>query len=570
MELIAPTQRRYLPADFNAGDRSTVERVFDELASRELADAVALEHWLRDLSELEAVLSEEGAWRYIRMTCDTRDQRATEAYQVFMNDVQPLVEERMDKLNRKLVASPYVDALSSGGYPVYLRGLREQVRIFREANVPLQTELRNLAQEYSTTIGAMNVEWKGETMTLPKATALLEGTNRSEREGIFRTIANRRLQDRLKLDDLYSRMLVLRQQVASNAGFQNYRDYAYAALGRFDHTPGDAYAFHEAVERSVVPLVERMERDRMQSLGLHELRPWDLQVDPSGKPPLRPFADADQLLALAVDVFGRLDPYFAECLTAMRKMGRVDLGSRAGKAPGGYNYPLYETGAPFIFMNAVGTSDDVVTMLHEGGHAVHSFLSHSLPLTGFKSFPSEVAELASMGMELLTMDHWNLIYPDPVDLRRAKRDQLERVLSILPWVATIDAFQHAVHLNPLWSVEERAKAWVDIHARFSGSVVDWSRLDEQRASLWHKQLHLFELPFYYLEYGIAQLGAIGLWLNYRKDAKAAIEAYIGALSLGYTRTLPEIYAAAGVKLDFSPEHVSRLAAEVAEELERLG
>lgn len=570
MGVITPAQRRYLPVDFSAGDRDAVVRVFDELDRRTIGDPAEFEHWLRDLSELEAALSEEGAWRYIRMTCDTRDDQASSAYQAFMNEVQPLAEERMDGLHRKLVGSPFLDTLRDDGFAVYLRGLRQQVLIFREANVPLQTELRNLAQEYSATIGAMNVEWQGETMTLPKAAALLEGTDRAEREGVFRITASRRLKDRDRLDDLYSRMLLVRQQVATNAGFLNYRDYAYAALGRFDHTPSDAYAFHDAVEHAVVPVVERMERARKSSLGLQALRPWDLNTDPSGKPPLRPFADGDELLGLATVVFGRLDPYFAECLATMKEMGRLDLSSRDGKAPGGYNYPLYETGAPFIFMNAVGTTDDVVTMLHEGGHAVHSFLAHRLPLTGFKSFPSEIAELASMGMELLTMDHWHLIYSDPEDLRRAKRDQLERVLSILPWVATIDAFQHAVHLNPSWTVEERAKEWMSIHARFSGSVVDWGGLDEPRASLWHKQLHLFELPFYYLEYGIAQLGAIGLWMNYRKEPKATVEAYVRALKLGYTKPLPEIYRAAGIRLDFTAQHVSRLAGEVAEELERLG
>lgn len=570
MGALARAQRHFLRADFQSGDRESVSRVFDELLARQLHDLTELGAWLRDLSEFEAVLSEEGAWRYIRMTCDTRDEQASRRYQEFMNEVQPVVEERMDKLHRKLVAIPFVGELKEPGYAVYLRGLREQVRIFRESNVPLQTELRNLAQEYSATIGAMNVEWKGELITLPKAGALLESTDRDDRETAFRLIAARRLQDREKLDGLYSRMLSVRQEVAKNAGFVNYRDYAYASLGRFDHSPEDANAFHRAVEQAVVPVVERLEQERKTALGVQQLRPWDLQVDASGEPPLRPFSDGDELLTLATAVFERLDPYFAECLTTMKAMGRLDLSSRSGKAPGGYNYPLYETGAPFIFMNAVGTADDVVTMLHEGGHAVHSFLTHPLPITGFKSFPSEVAELASMGMELLTMDHWDLIYRDPEELRRAKRDQLERVLTILPWVATIDAFQHAVHLHPDWTVEQRAAEWMRIHARFTGSVVDWTGLEEQRASLWHKQLHLFELPFYYIEYGIAQLGAVGLWLNHRADPKAAVAAYIRALKLGYTKPLPEIYAEAGVRFDFSPEHVSRLTQEVMNELDRLG
>ncbi|MBK9176095.1 MAG: M3 family oligoendopeptidase [Flavobacteriales bacterium] len=570
MEMLAPVTRRYLPESVALGDRAAVSQLFEELIAREFGGAAELEQWLLDLSELEAALSEEGAWRYIRMTCDTRDEAATQRYQAFVNEVLPLVEERMDKLHRKLVASPFVGDLRGEGYAVYLRGLREQIRIFREANVPLQTELRNLAQIYSATIGAMNVEWKGETVTLPRAGALLEETDRSVREEAYRLIAARRMQDQEKLNDLYHRMIGIRHQVSANAGFSNYRDYAYAALGRFDHAPADAEAFHQSVERAVVPVVERLEQERSLSLGLDALRPWDLQVDPTGQSPLRPFASSDELIALATTVFDKLHPYFGDCLRTMQRAGRLDLGSREGKAPGGYNYPLYETGAPFIFMNAVGTTDDVVTMLHEGGHAVHSFLSHPLPLTGFKSFPSEVAELASMGMELLTMDHWHLVYPDPADLRRARRDQLERVLSILPWVATIDAFQHEVHTHPEWMPAERTAAWVATYKRFSGNVVDWSGLEEQRSTLWHKQLHLFELPFYYIEYGIAQLGAIAIWRNYKRDPAAAVEAYVSALKLGYTRPLPAIYEAAGIRFDLSQAYVMELVKEVSAELEQLG
>ncbi|HRH38003.1 MAG TPA: M3 family oligoendopeptidase [Flavobacteriales bacterium] len=569
MSTLKPASRTFVAEGADLGDPVVVAGCFHQLDERAIADTNALEQWLKDLSELDAALSEEGAWRYIRMTLDTCNEQAATRYQRFVNDVMPMVEERTDKLHRKLMALPFVDRLAGEGYAVYFRGIREQLRIFREANVPLQAELRNLAQEYSTTIGAMSVEWKGETITLPKAAALLEGTDRTEREAAFKAIAQRRLQDADKLNTLFDAMVAKRNTIAANAGFTDFRDHTYSSLGRFDHTPADAIAFHESVEREVVPIVERLERERMQSLGLKKLRPWDLQVDPSGLPPLKPFNSDEQLIDLAENVFGKLDPYFSECIRTMRTNGRLDLGSRNGKAPGGYNYPLYETGAPFIFMNAVGTTDDVVTMFHEGGHAVHSFLTHPLPITGFKGFPSEVAELASMGMELLTMDHWHLVYPDPADLKRAKRDQMERVLSILPWVATVDSFQHAVYTHPQWSMEERTQAWVGAHSRFAGSVVDWSGLEKERAALWHKQLHIFELPFYYIEYAIAQLGAIGVWRNYKQDPKAAVEAYTNALKLGYTRTLPEIYAAAGVRFDFSRKHIAELASFVNGELDKL-
>jgi oligoendopeptidase F len=344
MEVLAQSPRTYLTAQAALGERAAVVSYFDELAERVIASVGELERWLKDLSELEAALSEEGAWRYIRMTLNTRDEIAAADYQKFVNEVLPLAEEATDKLHRKLMALPFVEDLQGDGYPVYLRGIREQLRIFREANVPLQTELRNLAQTYSTTIGAMSVEWKGETITLPKAAAVLESTDRVDREAIYRLMANRRLEDADKLDALFHDMVARRHTIALNAGAANFRDHSYNALGRFDHTPSDAIAFHASVEHEVVPIVERLERERMQSLCVDNLRPWDLQVDPSGKPPLRPFGSDAELIGLAETVFGKLHPYFSECVRTMRGMGRLDLGSRAGKAPGGYNYPLYETG----------------------------------------------------------------------------------------------------------------------------------------------------------------------------------------------------------------------------------
>ncbi|MBL7952227.1 MAG: M3 family oligoendopeptidase [Flavobacteriales bacterium] len=562
-------QRTYLPADLSIAVWADIAPYFEELESRDIGDSAALEHWLHDLSEVEAVVSEEGAWRYIRMTLDTRDAEMGASYQSFVSDVLPNVEQWTDKLQRRLMSLPQVSELNGEGYPVLLRGIHEQLRIYREANVGIQAELRTMAQEYSGIIGAMKVTWKGEEITLPKASAILESPDRSEREAVHRLINDRRGQDRDKLDELFQGMVAKRQVIARNAGFADFRDYMYSALGRFDHTPADAAAFHESVERDVVPVVDRLYRERKASLAVEALRPWDLAVDPSGKPPLRPFKDSDQLVDLTKKVFDKLDPWFAECIATMQQLGRLDLASREGKAPGGYNYPLYESGSPFIFMNAVGTTDDVITMVHEGGHAIHSFLTHPLALTGFKSFPSEVAELASMSMELLTMDHWHLIYPDPEDLRRAKRDQLERVLTILPWVATIDAFQHALYTHPEWSIAERSAQWVAVHERFSGTEVDWTGLDRDRSQLWQKQLHLFEVPFYYIEYAIAQLGAIGVWRNYKRDQQEAVKRYKAALALGYTKPLPEIYAAAGIRFDLSSAYVRELITFVNAELDAL-
>jgi oligoendopeptidase F len=561
--------RTYVASKLVVGGWDDVAHHFEELLHRKIGSVEDLRTWLQNFSELEAVVAEEGAWRYIRMTLDTRDEKAGARYQQFVGEVLPNVEQWTDKLHRRLVAEPLLDQVEGPGYAVLFRGIRAQLEVFREENVPLHAELRSMGQEYSGTIGGMTIAWNGGEITLPKAASILESTDRAEREQVFRAIAARRGQERDKLDLLFDRMVHKRHTVAVNAGFTNFRDYMYKAMGRFDHGPEDATAFHASVEHEVLPVVERLALERRTALGLDQLKPWDLSVDVSGKPPLRPFTSPDQLVDLTVAVFEKLDPYFASCIRSMQHQGRLDLASREGKAPGGYNYPLYESGAPFIFMNAVGTTDDVITMLHEGGHAVHSFLTHPLPLTGFKSFPSEVAELASMSMELLTMDHWSLIYPDADDLRRAKQDQLERVLTVLPWVATVDAFQHAIYTHPQWTSEQRTTAWTSIHGRFAGNVVDWNGLDQERSMLWQKQLHIFEVPFYYIEYGIAQLGAIALWRNYKEDPIGTVRSYGEALKLGYTRTLPEIYEAAGIRFDLSQAYVRELIAFVNAELDRL-
>jgi oligoendopeptidase F len=328
-------------------------------------------------------------------------------------------------------------------------------------------------------------------------------------------------------------------------------------------------AFHASVENEVLPVVKRLEEARRERLGLDALRPWDLAVDVSGEPPLRPFKDPDRLVDLTVEVFEKLDPYFAGCIRTMQKMGRLDLASREGKAPGGYNYPLYESGAPFIFMNATSTLRDLVTILHEGGHAVHSFLTQDLELNDFKNPPSEIAELASMAMELITMDHWDLFFANDEELKRAKKNHLEQIIETLPWVATIDKFQHWIYEHPNHTIADREKEWVKIYNSFTDQVTDWEGLEAIKSNLWQRQLHLFEVPLYYIEYAIAQLGAIAVWRNFKINPQKAIVDFTNALSLGYTRTIGEIYRTAGIRFDFSTDYVIELAKFINNEIGNL-
>ena len=558
--------RTFLPEDFNITTWDKLEPYFKELLDRGITSKADLERWLKDISELEAVVSEDACWRQINMTCDTENKALEEAFTYFCMHIQPHIQPYADKLNRKLIDTPFAKDLDQEKYFTYLRSIRKNIELFREANVPIQAEMSVLQQQFGVISGKMTVTVKGQEYTLQQAAKFLEDHDRKLREEVYRKINERRLQDRGELNNLYNTLIEKRDRIAKNAGFDNFRDYKFKELGRFDYTKEDCFQFHEAVKQHVLPLVDIIYAGKRKKLGLDSLRPWDLEAEPQGVEPLHPFKNGDDLLNKTIECFNELRPFFADCLKKMNEMKRLDLDSRKGKAPGGYNCPLAETGAPFIFMNAAGQTSDVTTMVHEGGHAVHSFLAHPLELSAFKEYPMEIAEVASMAMELFSMDHWQFFFSNKNDLNRAKSKELERVITIFPWIATIDKFQHWVYENPGHTEQERTEKWVEIMNEFSSSEVDFSGLDDYRKSSWQRQLHLFEVPFYYIEYGIAQLGAIGLWMQFKKNKEQALNNYINALSKGGTKTLPELYKAAGLEFNFSPDHIRDLMEFVKSEL----
>lgn len=561
--------RTFLPEDFKVTTWDTLQPYFEALKEREINNVQELEKWLRDMSELEAVISEDACWRQIRMTCDITDKSLEEAFAYFCMEIQPKLQPYADALNKKLLESPFVNELDPDLYKTYLRNVKKQVKLFREENIPIQAELSVMAQQYGVIAGKMTIKVNDREYTLQQAAKFLENSDRSLREEVFTKTAARRLEDRKALDDLYTGLILKRDQVAKNAGFANYRDYKFEELGRFDYTKEDAFQFHEAIKAHIVPLVQQILEKQKAKLQLDTLRPWDTEAEPVGVKPLEPFHTGEELVNKAIATFDELGPFFGDCLRVMKKMGRFDLESRNGKAPGGYNCPLAETGVPFIFMNAAGQMKDLTTMVHEGGHAVHSFLSHHLALSAFKEYPMEIAEVASMSMELFTMDSWNIFFDDETQLRRARLQQLERAITIFPWIATIDKFQHWIYEHPQHSTEERTAKWLEILKEFSPAVVDWSGHEDYRAITWQKQLHLFEVPFYYIEYGIAQLGAIAMWKQFKENKTQALDNYVQALSLGNTKTLPELYKAAGIKFDFSPAYVKELADFVKAEIEKI-
>ncbi len=563
--------RQFIDQDLIIDSWESIEQYFENLTSRKLETESDFKLWLSDQSELDAILEENAAWRYIKMTINTKAKALSDDYTFFISEIQPKIAPYEDLLNRKLNDSPFSNALSKedDSYKIMFRQVKKAIELYKEENVSIISEVAEEAQKFGALSAKQSIDYKGETLTMQKASVLLKETDEEVRKLVFNKIANRRRDDIEAFDDLFNSLLKKRHQVALNAGFDNFRDYKMVAMGRFDYSVQDCFNFHSSVKSEIVPLVKKIQQARLNKLGKDKFMPWDSDVDPEGKAPLKPFTDGKELLQGTIDMFNEIDPYFGDCLSTMNEMNHLDLESKDGKSPGGYNYPLYEIGVPFIFMNAVGSHRDLVTMVHEGGHAVHSFLSRELELTGFKSLPSEVAELASMSMELLSMEKWKRFYPDPTNLNRAKKEQLETTLKLLPWISQVDEFQHWLYVNFDHTNEERTAKWVELSSEYGTGLTNWENNEDILATSWQRQLHIFEVPFYYIEYGISQLGALSVWKNSLNNKELAISQYKKALSLAYTKSIPEIYHTAGIEFNFKKEYIAELANFVGEQLEEL-
>lgn len=565
-----PKKGNFVPKDFQLTTWSDLEPYFEELLHRNISCSEELEQWIFDKNQLDMAVGEAMSWRYIRITVNSADQDAADAYNYAVEHLAPQITAYENHLDSKLFECPWVDQLDHHRYFIYLRSTRNAIHIFRDSNISLSTDIQIKSKEYVKLFSEMTIGFNGRQMTLQKATALLEEPDRASREIVYHQIHQRILQDKDSFEDLFDILLQKRHQMALNAGFENFRDFKFQALGRFDYSAADCLDFHDSIAAEVLPVVNDLNHYRKQMLGLDVLRPWDLFVYPSGNErPLRPFQSMPELITKVIRCLSEVHPSFGVYIAKMNEIGHLDLESRPGKRPGGYNMPLMATGVPFIFMNATNSFNDLRTLMHESGHAIHSFLTRHYPLKTAKRVPSEVAELAAMTMELLTMEHWDVFFPDPEDLRRAKFAQLEFVLKVLPWIATIDKFQHWLYLNPQHNRAERKAAWMETLLEFSSPEVAPSEVEGYSEYLWHKQLHIFEVPFYYIEYGMAQLGAIAIWKQYRENPDATISNFINALKLGYTRPIGEIYEAAGIRFDFSRENVRSLGEFVRKELELL-
>lgn len=560
--------RTYVPSGADLGDWKQVEPLFRELQERPLGSVEDLKRWLKDWGEFQDCLGEAGSIRYVRMTCDTIDPEVEKAYMEFLETVEEPSKPLSFALLKKFNDCPFRKDLPEKDFFLFNRSVRNELELYREENIPLETELQKLSQQYQKLSGSLTVQYEGKEQTLQQMGRYLELADRAKREEAWRLTAERRLKEKGAFEDLFDQMRKIRGQAAKNAGFDNYRDYMFRRKERFDYGPKDCEAFHESAEKAIRPLVLKIQEKRAKKLGLKTLRPWDLSVDPNGQSPLKPFEGTEKLVEGCGRILEQVDPEFGKNFRQMRDLGLLDLDSRKGKAPGGYNTTLEETRLPFIFMNAVGLDHDVRTLLHESGHAMHGVASRALPFSFYRHAPMEFCEVASMSMELMGNPFLAEFYPDSKEAARSCITHLENVIGLLPWIATVDAFQHWIYLNPGHSQKDRAQQWVSLRERLGGAE-DWGGLEEIRASLWHRQLHIFEVPFYYIEYGIAQLGALQVWRNYRKDRKEGVRLYKEGLKVGGSKTLPDIFASAGIRFDFSLKMIEPLMKEVGEELDRL-
>ena len=560
-----------LKEDFDATSLDSLEPVFNELLSRDLKSVGDLEAFFSDISDMAEHISEAGARLYIGMTCDTENELKQTNFLNFVENIRPRMSEVSNKLDQKILNLDFLDRLSDR-YTLILRSMRNSIEIFREENIPLSVECTKLSTEYQKIIGAMTVNFEGMEYTLPQMRRFLESNDRETRRLAWTSVRERRMKDSSRISEILDELIDKRNKIAQNAGFKNYVEYAFRSMERFDYTPEDCREFHKSVEIHCMPLIHQINQDRLKGFGFDKLMPWDVNEksgdspDVQGRPALAPFQDVSELVSLTSEVFHRMSDELGKMFDRLVDGEVLDLDSRKGKAPGGYQYNLEKTGLPFIFMNASGQQGDVETMIHEAGHAFHSMYCSHLGLIQERNYPIEFAEVASMSMELLTQPHWDVFYSDGEDVRRARKMHLESVIGLLAWICRVDAFQHWMYENPKHSHNERSKYWLELRSRF-GPRTEWTGFEEDEALFWQTQGHLFGAPFYYIEYGIAQLGALQIWAKQLDDPQTALSDYKNAMILGNTRNLPDLFEAADIKLSFDEEHIGSLVNHVNSALE---
>lgn len=566
-EKVQKRARIFFPENFDVTSWEKIKKELDLLESSVFSSVSDIFTYLEKYSEFSNMLSEEIAWRYIKMTCHADNEEYEENYNEYIKNIISKIKPYEFKLKKKFFDSPLSKELKGDRFDHLKKIISNDISLFREENIELQTKETELCNKYGSIYSKMVVTFAGEEKTMAQLELYLKSDDRKIREKAWRLKQERLGKDINELDKLFDDLKHLRVEQAKNAGFDNYRDYKHCELGRFSYDPQALEIFHGAVEKQVIPFLRELNEERRKILKLESLKPWDTKVDLDGRT-LKPFKSSEDFINKTIKILNRIKPDYGVNLNKMYNTGLLDLENRKGKAPGGYNYTLEELGASFIFMNAVGLHSDAVTLIHEAGHAMHSFATSKIPVSFFREFPSEIAELASMAMEMLSMDFWDEFYQNSDDLKKARRDQLEGALKFLPWCMIVDSFQHWIYTNPEHTALERATEFSRIMDRFNAGI-DWTDLEKEKMYTWMLQLHIFEDPFYYIEYGMSQLGALTIYKNFKEKGGSVLNQYQDFLDSGYLKPVNELYETAGIKFDFSRENLSFLVDFVKKELKNL-
>lgn len=558
----------FLEKGFKIRGTEDIMPVLDEFSAVSIKGKKDLEAFIKDTAELYEKFSEDYAWTYINMTRDTNSKSYQEDFKLFNSKVKPVFTKKQFEFTKRIVQSEFAPLLCPE-YDEMLARMRISVEIYNEDNIALGIEESDLSSKYQQIAGSTMVEFRGEKYTLSRMAKFLKSKDRNERKEAYDNSVKARLSIVSENDEIFNKLIALRVKMADNAGFDNYTDFRFKQMERLSYTLEDTKKFHKAVREVCVPIAGEILEQKRRVLGYDKLMPYDEYATAESGFDLVPFKTIEEFTDKSIEVLSRVDARFGDVLRKLKDMNYLDLENRTGKAPGGYNYPLLTSNIPFIFMNAVNIHADMRTLMHEAGHAVHTVSTADQFPYYYKDVPSETAELASMSMELLTMDKWDVFYDNEQALKQAKREQLEGILLFLPWCAIVDKFQNWLYDNPNHTIEERQNYFMKLANEYGEDAYDWTGYIEYHRNKWQRQIHIIEVPYYYIEYGIAQLGALQIWRNYLKNGKSAIDAYINALKAGSSLTIPAIYETAGISFDFSVETVDELMKFAFEEYRKL-
>jgi oligoendopeptidase F len=541
----------------------------DSLLNVQIGSAEDLNTFLSDQKRLYEQVEEKMMKHYIAFQCQSDDEENKRKYEFDQQQIKPLYKKYQSLLDEKVLESPFLSDLPDSEYGEFKKKLRVQFALFQEANLEIEKQEDALVNQYFEIAGSLTSIWEGEEVTLSELYAHASDPNRDKRQKAWEAIYTPILKEEEKVQKILDELIQLRVKKAENAGLPSFTDYMFKKYNRFDYTPEDCHQLAESIREHVLPLTLQLEKEHKKELDVEVYRPWDVTGVAASKKPLKPVDSAEELINKSAKVLGELHPSFGSLVHEMNDKGLLDLTSRKGKTQGGFCESLPETGLSFIFMNLSNTDSDLIVFMHEMGHGIHDMLKRDQEVYANKQIPMESAELASMSMELMTADRWNEFYKTEEELKRAKKEHLKSAVMLLPYIMVVDQFQHWLYKNPNHSWEERNKKFGEIKERYDATIVQWDGYEDWKEKNWLKILHIFEVPFYFIEYAIAQLGAIQLYKQYKENPEKTIEKYIEALKLGSSKSLPEVYEAAGVKFDFSSTTIAELMEFVAKELDLL-